>query len=63
MAVNAVSRGEELRVSPSDSLLVRYPLDLSIICERVALWPVSNKEWAVLTPQGDVLLEALAEYE
>ena len=63
MAGNARSRGAELRLLPGDLCLVRYAADPSLSHERVALWPVSNREWAVLTPKGDVLLETFAGFE
>ena len=54
-----------LRVLPGDLCLVRfkdtaYP---QMDFERVALWPITNTEWMVLSPTGHVVCEELSGYE
>ena len=63
MAASVKSQGAILRVLPGDLFLVRYGHDVSVDCERVALWPVSNAEWSMLSPDGKVTVEELASLE
>ena len=52
----AIVGSDGLSALPGDIFLVQYAADVDpgFHHERLALWPVSNREWMILTPDGDV---------
>ena len=63
--IDVLLGGGLLRVLPGDLCLVRFK-DSALPqtdFERVALWPITNTEWMVLSPTGHVVSEELSGYE
>ena len=63
--IDVLLGGGSLRVLPGDLCLVRFK-DSALPqtdFERVALWPITNTEWMVLSPTGHVVSEELSGYE
>ena len=58
----AVPAAGGLRGLPGDLFLVRFELDPGWDHERLLLWPVTNTEWMILTPDGDCYSENLGDY-
>ena len=60
----AIVGSDGLSALPGDIFLVQYAADVDpgFHHERLALWPVSNREWMILTPDGDHYAEDLGSY-